>query len=162
MATAYAAGASHLPFGVLRGYAGSELAERTRVAWITCPFTGESLAAVPAIRPDVGVVHAQRADEAGNVQLWGIVGVQKEAVLAADRSLVTVEEIVPELEPLPGAVVLPTWAVTAVAHVPGGARPSYAQGYYDRDNAFYVAWDPISRDRSRFLEWMRANVVEAA
>jgi glutaconate CoA-transferase subunit A len=162
MATAYAAGASHLPFGVLRGYAGSELAERTRVAWITCPFTGESLAAVPAIRPDVGIVHAQRADEAGNVQLWGIVGVQKEAVLAADRSLVTVEEIVPELEPLPGAVVLPTWAVTAVAHVPGGARPSYAQGYYDRDNAFYVAWDPISRDRSRFLEWMRANVVEAA
>jgi glutaconate CoA-transferase subunit A len=162
MATAYAAGASHLPFGVLRGYAGSELAERTRVAWITCPFTGESLAAVPAIRPDVGIVHAQRADEAGNVQLWGIVGVQKEAVLASDRSLVTVEEIVPELEPLPGAVVLPTWAVTAVAHVPGGARPSYAQGYYDRDNAFYVAWDPISRDRDRFLEWMRANVVEAA
>jgi glutaconate CoA-transferase subunit A len=162
MATAYAAGASHLPFGVLRGYAGSELAERTRVAWITCPFTGESLAAVPAIRPDVGIVHAQRADEAGNVQLWGIVGVQKEAVLASDRSLVTVEEIVPELEPLPGAVVLPTWAVTAVAHVPGGARPSYAQGYYDRDNAFYLAWDPISRDRDHFLEWMRANVVEAA
>jgi glutaconate CoA-transferase subunit A len=75
---------------------------------------------------------------------------------------VTVEEIVPELEPLPGAVVLPTWAVTAVAHVPGGARPSYAQGYYDRDNAFYLAWDPISRDRDHFLEWMRANVVEAA
>ena len=162
MATAYAAGASHLPFGVLRGYAGSELAERTRVAWITCPFTGENLAAVPAIRPDVGIVHAQRADEAGNVQLWGIVGVQKEAVLASDRSLVTVEEIVPELEPLPGAVVLPTWAVTAVALAPGGARPSYAQGYYDRDNAFYVAWDPISRDRDLFLEWMRANVLEGA
>ena len=161
MATAYAAGASRLPFGVLRGYAGSELAERTRVAWITCPFTGENLAAVPAIRPDVGIVHAQRADEAGNVQLWGIVGVQKEAVLASDRSLVTVEEIVPELEPLPGAVVLPTWAVTAVALAPGGARPSYAQGYYDRDNAFYVAWDPISRDRDLFLEWMRANVLEA-
>ena len=162
IATAYAAGASHLPFGVLRGYAGSELAERTRVAWIACPFTGESLAAVPAIRPDVGIVHAQRADQAGNVQLWGIVGVQKEAVLASERSLVTVEEIVPELEPLPGAVVLPTWTVTAVAHAPGGARPSYAQGYYDRDNAFYVAWDPISRDRDRFLEWMRANVLEAA
>ena len=162
MAAAYAAGASHLPFGVLRGYAGSELAERTRVAWITCPFTGENLAAVPAIRPDVGIVHAQRADEAGNVQLWGIVGVQKEAVLASDRSLVTVEEIVPELEPLPGAVVLPTWAVTAVALAPGGARPSYAQGYYDRDNAFYVAWDPISRDRDLFLEWMRANVLEGA
>ena len=162
MAAAYAAGASRLPFGVLRGYAGSELAERTRVAWITCPFTGENLAAVPAIRPDVGIVHAQRADEAGNVQLWGIVGVQKEAVLASDRSLVTVEEIVPELEPLPGAVVLPTWAVTAVALAPGGARPSYAQGYYDRDNAFYVAWDPISRDRDLFLEWMRANVLEGA
>jgi glutaconate CoA-transferase subunit A len=118
------------------------------------------LTAVPALRPDVTVIHAQRADRAGNVQMWGIVGVQKEAVLAARRSLVTVEEVVDTLEPRPGAVVLPTWAVTAVAVVPGGAHPSYAHGYSMRDNDFYVAWDAISRDRDTFLAWMRANVLE--
>jgi len=115
---------------------------------------------VPALRPDVTVIHAQRADRAGNVQMWGIVGVQKEAVLAARRSLVTVEEVVDTLEPRPGAVVLPTWAVTAVAVAPGGTHPSYADGYSVRDNDFYVAWDAISRDRETFLAWMRANVLE--
>jgi glutaconate CoA-transferase subunit A len=162
MAAAYAAGASRLPFGVLRGYAGTDLVERTRVAWVTCPFTGEELAAVPALNPDVGIIHAQQADEAGNVQLWGISGVQKETVLASKRSLVTVEEIVPELELRPGSVVLPSWTVTAVSVVPGGAHPSYAHGYYDRDNAFYVEWDEISRDRDRFLDWMRRHVIEQA
>src|SRR5207248_10675175 len=161
MAAAYAAGAANLPFGVLRGYSGGDLPAHTRVAPVTCPFTGEELAAVPAHRPDVGIVHAQQADRAGNVQLWGITGVQKEAVLAARRSLVTVEEIVDELEPRPGAVVLPSWAVTAVACVPGGARPSYAHGYYERDNAFYVAWDEISRDRETFTDWMREHVLGA-
>jgi glutaconate CoA-transferase subunit A len=160
MAAAYAAGATKLPFGVVRGYAGTELAEHTRVAWLTCPFTGETVAAVPAIRPDVGIIHAQVADEAGNVQLWGISGVQKEAVLASTRSLVTVEEIVPRLEPRPGAVVLPSWTVTAVSHAPGGAHPSYAHGYYVRDNAFYVGWDEISRDRDRFRRWMQTHVLE--
>jgi glutaconate CoA-transferase subunit A len=160
MAAAYAAGAANLPFGVLRGYAGTDLVSHTRVARVTCPFTGEELAAVPAIRPDVGIVHAQRADRRGNVQLWGISGVQKEAVLASVRSLVTVEEIVDELEPRPGAVVLPGWAVDAVAPAPGGAHPSYAQGYYDRDNAFYIAWDAISRDRERFLDWIQRHVLE--
>ena len=116
----------------------------------TCPFTGEELAAVPAHRPDVGIVHAQRADRRGNVQLWGILGVQKEVVLASARSIVTVEEIVDELEPRPGAIVLPAWVVDAVALAPGGAHPSYAHGYYERDNDFYVAWDAISRDRDRF------------
>ena len=162
MAAAYAAGAAKLPFGTVRGYAGTDLARHTRVAWIECPFTGEQVAAVPAIRPDVGVIHAQLADEAGNVQLWGISGVQKEVVLAADRSLVTVEEIVPRLEPRPGAVVLPAWAITTVALAPGGAHPSYAHGYYDRDNAFYVGWDAISRDRDRFTSWMRTHVLETA
>jgi glutaconate CoA-transferase subunit A len=162
MAAAYAAGASKLPFGAVRGYAGTDLAARTRVAWITCPFTGEEIAAVPAIRPDVGIVHAQVADAAGNVQLWGISGVQKEVVLASTRSLVTVEEIVPRLEPRPGAVVLPSWAITAVSLVPGGAHPSYAHGYYERDNAFYVRWDAISRDRERFTSWMQTNVLESA
>jgi len=161
MATAYAAGASNLPFGVLRGYAGTELAEHTQVAWIECPFTGERLAAVRALRPDVAIVHAQRADRKGNVQLWGIVGVQKEAVLAAARAIVTVEEIVDSLDSVPGATVLPGWVIDAVVAVPGGARPSYAHGYYDRDNAFYVAWDEISRDRERFGGWLADNVLGA-
>jgi glutaconate CoA-transferase subunit A len=160
MAAAYAAGAAKLPFGIVRGYEGTNLAERTRVAWITCPFTGEQVAAVPAIRPDVGIVHAQQADEAGNVQLWGISGIQKEVVLGSSRSIVTVEEIVPRLEPRANAVFLPAWTITAVAVAPGGAHPSYAHGYYDRDNAFYVRWDEISRDRDRFREWMQRHVLE--
>jgi glutaconate CoA-transferase subunit A len=160
MAAAYAAGASRLPFGTLRGYRGTDLSTHTRVASIECPFTGEELTAVPALRPDVAVVHAQQADEAGNVQLWGITGVQKEAVLAADRALVTVEEIVPKLELRPGGVVLPSWALAAVSAAPGGAHPSYAAGYSVRDNAFYRRWEAISRDRDRFTEWMTRHVVE--
>jgi glutaconate CoA-transferase, subunit A len=159
MAAAYAAGAAHLPFGVLRGYAGTDLAERTRVATVTCPFTGEELAAVPAHRPDVGIVHAQQADRAGNVQLWGIAGVQKEVVLASARSLATVEEVVDRLEPRPGGVVLPGWVLDAVAVAPRGAHPSYAHGYYDRDNDFYVRWDEISRDRDTFTAWMERHVL---
>ena len=163
MAAAYAAGAANLPFGVLRGYAGTDLPAHTASAsWIDCPFTGERLAAVRALRPDVGIIHAQRADAAGNVQLWGISGVQKEAVLASARSIVTVEEIVPELTPMHGAVVLPGWAVTAVAVAPGGAHPSYAHGYYDRDNGFYQRWDAISRDRDRFQAWITRHVLETA
>src|SRR6266540_3284759 len=162
MAAAYAAGAANLPFAVLRGYGSADLPAHTRVAAIACPFTGEELAAVPAHRPDVGIVHAQQADRRGNVQLWGIVGVQKETVLAAARSLVTVEEIVDELELRPGGVVLPNWVVDAVALARGGAHPSYAHGYYDRDNEFYVAWDEISRDRDRFQAWMQRHVLEAA
>ena len=155
MANRYAAGASGLPFAVLRGYLGTDLAQHTAtVSSVTCPFTGETLTAVAALNPDVAVIHAQRADRRGNVQMWGITGVQKEAVLAADRSLVTVEEIVDELDPRPGAVVLPGWVVTAVAEVPRGAHPSYAQGYYDRDNDHYQAWDPISRDREAFGRWL--------
>src|SRR3954470_17279108 len=161
MAAAYAAGAANLPFGVLRGYRGGDLPPRTRVATVVCPLTGEELAAVPARRPDVGVVHAQQADRRGNVQLWGITGVQKEVVLGSARSLVTVEEVVDELEPRPGGVVLPGWAIGAVSHVPGGAHPSYAHGYYERDNAFYNAWDAISRDRGRFTAWMQEHVLEA-
>jgi len=160
MAAAYAAGASRLPFGTLRGYRGTDLASHSPVASIQCPFTGEELTAVPALRPDVAVVHAQQADEAGNVQLWGIPGVQKEAVLAADRALVTVEEVVPKLELRPGGVVLPSWVLAAVSPAPGGAHPSYAAGYSDRDNAFYRRWDAISRDRERFTEWMTRHVVE--
>jgi glutaconate CoA-transferase subunit A len=155
----YVAGASGLPFAVLRGYAGTSLAEHTDVRTVVCPFTGERLAAVAALRPDVTVIHAQQADRAGNVQLWGITGVQKEAVLAAARALVTVEEIVDQLELRPGGVVLPSWVVTAVALVPGGAHPSYAAGYSDRDNDFYQRWDAISRDRETFAAWMAEHVL---
>ncbi|HKF80542.1 MAG TPA: CoA transferase subunit A [Thermoleophilaceae bacterium] len=163
MANRYAAGAAGLPFAVLRGYKGTELMEHSEtLAPITCPFTGEELTAVPAIRPDVGIVHAQRADRHGNVQLWGIVGVQKEIVLASARSLVTVEEVVDELEPRPGAIVLPTWVVTAVAEAPHGAHPSYAHDYYDRDNRFYQRWDEVSRDREGFRDWMVEHLGLAA
>ena len=157
----YVAGASGLPFAVLRGYVGTDLLQHSpTVATLDCPFTGERLAAVRALRPDVAVVHAQQADRNGNVQFWGITGVQKEAVLASSRSLVTVEEIVDELVPRPGAAVLPSWVVTAVVHAPGGAYPSYALGYTDRDDDFYVAWDAISRDREKFLTWMQEHVLE--
>jgi glutaconate CoA-transferase subunit A len=163
MTAAYAAGAADLPFAVLRGYAGTELVERTRtIASVACPFTGEELAAVPAQRPDVGIVHVQQADRRGNVQLWGIPGVQKEIVLASARSIVTVEEIVDELELRPGGIVLPGWVVDAVALAPGGAHPSYAHGYYERDNDFYVRWDEISRDRDCFREWMQRHVLDTA
>ncbi|WP_068002501.1 CoA transferase subunit A [Nocardia pseudobrasiliensis] len=162
MANRYVAGASGLPFAVLRGYTGTDLPAVTdTIKPIECPFTGERLTAVPALNPDVTIVHAQRADRAGNVQLWGLLGVQKEAVLAARRSLVTVEEIVDELTPLPGAIVLPAWVVTAVAEVPGGAHPSYAQGYSDRDNAYYAAWDAISRDRDAFTGWLAERVHDS-
>jgi glutaconate CoA-transferase subunit A len=161
MAAAYAAGAANLPFGTVRGYRGTDLVKRTRVAEIACPFTGEEVQAVPALRPEVGIVHAQQADEAGNVLLWGITGVQKEVLLASVHSLVTVEEIVPRLTPRPGGVVIPGWAITAVSLAPGGARPSYAHGYYERDNAFYLAWDEISRDRERFTRWMEEHVLHA-
>ena len=162
MANRYVAGASGLPFAVLRGYTGTDLPLHTeKIASIVCPFTGETLTAVPALCPDVTIVHAQRADRSGNVQMWGITGVQKEAVLAAKRSIVTVEEIVDTLDPVAGQVILPSWAVTAVAEVPAGAHPSYAHGYSVRDNDFYVQWDALSRDRDTFLAWMKANVLEA-
>jgi glutaconate CoA-transferase subunit A len=163
MANRYVAGASGLPFAVLRGYTGTDLVKHTEsIRSITCPFTGEVLTAVPALNPDVTVVHAQRADRAGNVQMWGITGVQKEALLAARRSLVTVEEIVDTLDPRPGAIVLPTWAVTYVAEVPGGAFPSYAQGYSERDNDYYAAWDEISRNRDSFERWLAEHVYADA
>jgi glutaconate CoA-transferase, subunit A len=163
MANRYVAGASRLPFAVLRGYQGSSLADTSdTIGSVTCPFTGEELAAVAALNPDVTVIHAQRADRAGNVQLWGILGVQKEAALAADRVLVTVEEVVDELDPRPGGIVLPGWVVTAVAPVPGGAHPSYASGYTTRDNTFYREWDAVSRDRETFTRWMHEHVLEPA
>ncbi|MCL2418197.1 MAG: CoA transferase subunit A, partial [Conexibacteraceae bacterium] len=131
----------------------------THVRPITCPFTGEQLTAVPALNPDVAIVHAQEADADGNVQLWGIPGVQKEAVLAAKRAVVTVERIVEELEPRPGGVVIPGWVIDYVAQAPGGSLPSYALDITERDNDFYREWDVISRDRDRFRAWMDEHVL---
>src|SRR5436190_8674754 len=161
MANRFAAGAADLPFAVLRGYRGTQLAAQTRVEFITCPFTGEELAAVPALRPDVAIVHAQEADRSGNVQLWGIPGVQKEAVLAASRSLVTVERVVKQLEPRPGGVVIPAWVIDAVAEAPAGSQPSYSLGITKRDNEFYREWDAISRDREAFTAWIDQHVMQA-
>ena len=161
MANAYEAGAANLPFAMLRGYIGVDLPKvNPQIRKITCPYTGEELATVPAIRPDVGIVHALRADREGNVLLEGITGCQKEVVLASKRTIVTVEEIVDELRaPSPNSVILPSWTVGAVVAVPGGAHPSYAHGYYKRDNSFYIAWDKISRERDSFLAWMEENVM---
>jgi glutaconate CoA-transferase, subunit A len=162
MANAYEAGAAGLPCAIFRGYIGVDLAKvNPNIKRITCPFTGEELAAVPALRPDVAVVHALKADGAGNVLFEGIVGVQKQVVLAAKRSLVTVEEIVDDFGPRsPNTVILPSWTVSVIACVPGGAHPSYAHGYYKRDNAYYKAWDAISRERDSFLAWIKTNVLE--
>jgi len=160
MANAYEAGAAGMPCAFFRGYRGTDLAGvNPNIKFVSCPFTGEELACIPAVRPDVTIIHAQRADREGNVLIEGIVGIQKEAVLAARRSIVTVEEIVDDPGPRsPNAVILPGWCVTAIAAVPRGAHPSYAHGYYSRDNSFYIAWDAIARDRETFLAWMKANV----
>ncbi len=159
LANRFVAGASGLPFAVLRAYAGTDVESHSAtVANVTCPFTGEVLAAVAALRPDVTIIHAQQADRAGNVRLWGITGVQKESVLAASRAIVTVEEIVDEFRDDRNAVVLPSWTVSAIAHVPGGCYPSYATGFSERDNNYYEAWDDLSRDRAVFEEWLEQHV----
>jgi glutaconate CoA-transferase subunit A len=159
LAAAYTAGASHLPFGMLRGYIGTDLVGvNPAIRRVTCPYTGEEIATVGAVNPDVTILHAQKADRQGNVLLRGIIGAQKEAGLAANILIVTVEEIVDDLEAPMNAIVLPHWVVTAIACVRGGAYPSSAQGYYSRDNAFYLAWDDIARDRARFTGWIDRHV----
>jgi len=162
LAIAYEAGAAGMPCALFRGYIGVDLPKvNPNIKHVTCPFTGVQLAAVPALRPDAAVIHALKADRAGNVLINGIVGVQKEAVLASKRSLVTVEEIVDDFgERSFNTPILPHWTVSTIAHVPGGAFPSYAQGYYTRNNAFYLAWEKIARDRETFLAWMKTNVLE--
>ncbi len=162
MANAYAAGAAGLPCAVFRGYVGADLPKvNPDIKSITCPFTGEKLAAIPAHRPDVAFVHAQKASRRGDILVEGIVGVQKEVVLAAKRAVVTVEEIVDDFNDLhPNLCVLPHWTVTSVVHVPGGAHPSYTHGYYARDNAAYLDWDKVSSDRTLFTEWMQKNVLD--
>jgi glutaconate CoA-transferase, subunit A len=161
MAVAFQAGASGLPCALMRHYGPTDL-ERVapgRVHTLACPFTGEMLAAVPAINPDITILHAQQIDAEGNVLIRGIIGAAKEAAMAARRVLVTVEEQVERLPAASNAVVLPAWLISAASLVPGGAYPSYAHGYYPRDNAFYLSWDNLARERATFLEWMQQHVL---
>ncbi len=161
LAHAFEAGAAGLPCAILRGYLGADLKKvNPNIRSVTCPFTGEELAAVPAVRPDVTVIHAQKASRKGDVLIEGVLGVQKEAALAARHVIVTVEEIVETLDGVhPNACILPWWTVSAVCPVPGGAHPSYTHGYYGRDNAAYLEWDRVSADRDLFGAWMRENVL---
>lgn len=163
MANAYEAGASGLPCAVFRGYKGADLARvNPDIRSLTCPFTGEELAAIPSHRPDVTFIHAQKADREGNVLIEGIIGVQKEALLAAKRAVVTVEEVVEDLRGShPNLCIVPHWAITSISVVPGGAHPSYTHTYYARDNAAYLEWDKISADRDLFAQWMETNVLKA-
>jgi glutaconate CoA-transferase subunit A len=160
MAQAYEAGASGLPCAIFRGYKGADLPRvNPDIKTVACPFTGEELAAIPAHRPDVTFIHAQKANAKGDVLIEGIIGVQKEAALAAKRVVVTVEEMVPDFNDLhPNLCILPHWTIDAIAVVPGGAHPSYTYGYYARDNAAYIEWDRISADRELFARWMQENV----
>lgn len=162
MAQAYEAGASGLPCAIFRGFLGADLPKvNSNIRTVTCPFTGEVLAAIPSVRPDLTVIHAQKANKRGDVLIEGIIGVQKEAVLAAKRALITVEEIVEDFDDLhPNLCIIPHWAVTAICHVPGGAHPSYAHGYYKRDNPSYLEWDKVSADRELFLAWIEENVMK--
>jgi glutaconate CoA-transferase subunit A len=154
----YIAGASNLPFFPLRSYTGSDLpGANTRIKFVTSPYDDEKIAVVPPLKPDVAFIHAQRADKNGNTQLWGLLGVQKEAAFAARRVIIVVEEIVEEsvIRRDPNRTIIPGLIVDAVVHEPYGAHPSYVQGYYDRDNAFYLDWDKTSRDQGMTEAWLQ-------
>jgi glutaconate CoA-transferase subunit A len=157
MVARFAAGAARLPFWPLRDYMGTDLPRANpRIRSVTCPYTGEELATVPALNPDVTIVHAQRADADGNTQIWGLLGVQREAAFASERVIVVVEELVDEqlIRSDPNRTVIPGMVVDAVVVEPWGAHPSYAQGYYDRDNDFYVAWEDVSRSPERLARYL--------
>ena len=165
MVARFSAGAANLPFWPLRNYMGTDIpGANPLIKTVTCPFTGETLAAVPALRPDVTVVHAQRADRSGNAQVWGLLGVQKEAAFASKRVLVVAEELVSEsvIRQDPNRTLIPGSIVTAVVVEPWGAHPSYAQGYYDRDNDFYVKWDEIARTEAGLKAYLDEYVYGVA
>ncbi len=157
MVARMSAGAAKLPFWVMRNYMGTDLpVANPRIKTVTCPYTGEVLATVPALNPDVTIIAAQRADQNGNAQVWGLLGVQKEAAFASKRVIVVVEELVDEsvIRADPNRTLIPGMIVDAVVVEPWGCHPSYAQGYYDRDNDFYVAWEDISRDPARLQAYL--------
>src|SRR5258708_10639396 len=157
----YLAGASHLPFFPLRSYLGSEMLRvNEQIRFVDSPYGDGVVAVVPPLNPDVAIIHAQGADRQGNTHLWGLLGVQKEVAFAAHKVIVVVEEIVDEsvIRADPNRTHIPGLIVDAVVHVPYGAHPSYVQGYYDRDNEFYLLWDEISRDPERVAAWLEGWV----
>jgi glutaconate CoA-transferase subunit A len=157
MVARFCAGSAKLPFWPMRDYMGTDLpVANPRIRTVTCPYTGERLATVPALNPDVTIVHAQRADASGNAQIWGLLGVQKEAAFASERVIVVVEELVDEavIRADPNRTLIPGMIVDAVVVEPWGAHPSYAQGFYDRDNDFYVGWEDVSRDPARLKAYL--------
>jgi len=157
MITRVAAGASGLPFLPMRPTGTEDLAKANpQYKTITCPYTGVDLVTVPALNPDVAIIHAQRADANGNAQIWGIIGEQKEVAFASKKVILTVEEIVDEsiIRSDPNRTLIPDFVVHAVCHVPHCAHPSYTQGYYDRDNTFYLEWDKISETREKVEAWL--------
>lgn len=157
MVARYIAGAYRLPFFPLRSYVGSDLPKvNPRIQFVESPYGDGSVAVVPPLNPDVAIIHAQRADVHGNTQLWGLLGAQKEAAFAAKHVIVVVEEIVDEevIRSDPNRTLIPGLIVDAVVHEPYGAHPSYVQGYYDRDNDFYLRWDEISRDEAATRAWL--------
>lgn len=165
MVARFSAGAAGIPFWPLRSYAGTDIpAVNARIREVQCPFTGERLAAVPALHPDVTIVHVQRSDAQGNAHVWGLLGVQKEAAFASKRVIVVAEELVDEsvIRADPNRTLIPGMIVDAVVIEPWGAHPSFAQGYYDRDNAFYVEWEPISRDPEQLQAYLEEFVFGVA
>lgn len=153
----YLAGAYRLPFFPLRSYVGSDLPRvNPHIRFVESPYGDGPIAVVPPLNPDVAIVHAQRADREGNTQLWGLLGVQKEATFAARQVIVVVEEVVDEavIRADPNRTLIPGLVVDAVVHEPYGAHPSYVQGYYDRDNDFYLQWDELSRDEAVTRAWL--------
>ncbi len=153
----YMAGAAHLPFFPLRSYLGSDMPEvNARIQFVDSPYGDGRVAVVPPLNPDVAIIHAQRADALGNTQIWGLLGVQKEVAFASSHVVVVVEEIVDEavVRSDPNRTVIPGLLVDAVVHEPFGAHPSYTQGYYDRDNPFYLEWDGVSRDEASTRAWL--------
>jgi glutaconate CoA-transferase subunit A len=157
MVCRYTAGAMNLPFFPLRSYTDTDLPKANPlIRPIDSPYGDETLYAVPPLQPDVTIIHAQRADAAGNTQVWGLLGCQKEAAFAASRVIVVVEEVVEEsvIRADPNRTIVPGLVVDAVVHEPFGAHPSYAQGHYDRDNAFYLEWEVISRDADSLQAWL--------
>jgi glutaconate CoA-transferase subunit A len=159
----YIAGASNLPFFPLRSYFGSDIPKANeRIRFVESPYGDDKVAVVPPLKPDVAFLHAQRADIQGNTHIWGLIGVQKEVAFASDKVVVVVEEIVDESEIRkdPNRTLIPGLIVDAVVHEPFGAHPSYVQGYYDRDNAFYLDWDRISRNQELTEKWLLEWVHE--
>ena len=157
MVARMSAGAARLPFWTMRNYMGTDLPKANPlIRTVTCPYTGEVLATVPALNPDVTIIHAQRADQNGNAQVWGLLGVQKEAAFASKRVIVVVEELVDEkvIRADPNRTLIPGMIVDAVVVEPWGAHPSYAQGHYDRDNDFYVAWEEIGREPEKLQAYL--------